>query len=768
MDQDWTAISLFAGIGGFEMALDRAGVRTVASVESDAMARGVLRHRFPDVALFDDVVKVSARELLDCGFNPERGIVTAGFPCQDVSLAGKRAGLAGERSGLFWHIVRLATELQPRWVLIENVPGLLTSHRGRDMATVVGAMVECGYGVSWRVLDAQHFGVPQRRRRVFVAGCLGDIARAGEVLLEPEGGTRDLAPRGATGKKAARTTQDGFGGSRGTTAERGIVQAITGSLATGGPDAQHACAGWLVPEKVSTLQAQGSDSRGHRIDAEGAAGGQLIPVPEVAGTLTSRYRKGVNTTIDDGALVVDRPGRNHLVMFSGGVGSWFTARRVLETHAEPGDQLVLIFADTKMEDEDLYRFLEQAEQQLSAMGAERGVHVKPVRLSEGRDVWEVFFDVKYIGNSRIDPCSRILKRDLIRDYIEENFDPASAVVYLGIDWTEDHRFHKAKPHWEPYTVAAPLCDPPYVDKDAMLGQLRADGIEPPRLYAMGFPHNNCGGFCVKAGHGAFKLLLQNLPERYAYHEAREEEFRQRSGKDVAILRDRSGGTVTPLTLRELRLRVESQQPVDDYDLGGCACFTPDEDTSGEVATFRKSRRAHHNEDWETWEPDDKANTLNVFDSQGDARATELVTFAVQPNARQGADLTAREIEVAPSLTATDLGKSTDRGTRVVSVTGEVAHTLTADGFDASEDGTGRGWPTVATNDVRWGVRRLTPMECERLQGFPDGHTAERWDYRRNKVVSQSDSARGHQLGNAVAVPVVEWIVRRIVANEAAT
>lgn len=524
MEQDWTAVSLFAGIGGFEIALGRAGVRTVASVEIDDMARGVMRHRFSDVALFDDVVKVSARELLDCGFTPERGILTAGFPCQDVSLAGKRAGLAGERSGLFWHIVRLATELQPRWVLIENVPGLLTSHRGRDMATVVGAMVECGYGVSWRVLDAQHFGVPQRRRRVFIAGCLGDIARAGEVLLEPESSTRDLAPRGAPRKKTARTTQDGFGGGRGTTAQRGLVQAITGSLATGGPDAQHACAGWLVPEKVSTLQAQGSDSRGHRIDAEGAAGGQLIPVPEVANTLTSRYGKGVNTTADDGALAV---------------------------------------------------------------------------------------------------------------------------------------------------------------------------------------------------------------------------------------------------------------------------------------TYRKSRRAHHSEDWETWQQDEKSNTLNVFDTPTDARATELVAYRMMPATSSGGHLKAvEEDRLAPTLTSTDLGEMTDRGLRIVSVTGEVAHTLTADGFDASEDGTGRGWPTVAfalrgreegirpevtgdgqtvstvraasggssrdyLADVNWGVRRLTPMECERLQGFPDGHTSERWDYRRGKVVAQSDSARGHQLGNAVAVPVVQWIVQRIVANEAA-
>lgn len=265
----------------------------------------------------------------------------------------------------------------------------------------------------------------------------------------------------------------------------------------------------------------------------------------------------------------------HFVNISGGAGSWYTGRRVIEKHTLPGDEVALVFADTNMEDEDLYRFLAETTVDLEQLGERHGVKVTFTRLADGRDVWQVFNDKKFIGNTRIDPCSKVLKRDLIRKHLEENFNPEDTVVYIGIDWSEEHRFLKAKPYWQPYTVMAPLCLPPYVDKEQILDVMRGLDIEPPRLYAMGFPHNNCGGFCVKGGQGAFKLLLEKMPERYAYHEQKEREFREKHGKDVAILRDRRGGTTKPLTLEALRNRVEGGGEVDEFDLGGCACFTPD-------------------------------------------------------------------------------------------------------------------------------------------------------------------------------------------------
>lgn len=266
----------------------------------------------------------------------------------------------------------------------------------------------------------------------------------------------------------------------------------------------------------------------------------------------------------------------HFVNRSGGKGSWYTGRRVIDL-ASPGDEVHFVFADTNMEDEDLYRFLADTEEADREYAESRGATPVFHSLSDGRDVWEVFRDVRYLGNTRIDPCSKILKRDLIRKFLDENFDVDDTVCYIGIDWSESHRFEKAKPYWEPYQLQAPLTEPPWVDGNDILAELERVGIEPPRLYAMGFPHNNCGGFCVKGGQGAFKLLLEKMPERFAYHEQKEQELREYLGKDVAILRDRRGGTVKPLPLTVLRQRVEGGGEVDELDLGGCACFTPDRD-----------------------------------------------------------------------------------------------------------------------------------------------------------------------------------------------
>jgi len=178
-----TAVSLFAGVGGFDLALERAGVKVVASVEIDKKAQDVLRRHFPNSTIFGDVTGVTGEQLIAAGFEPRGGIITGGFPCQDLSVAGKRAGLAGKRSGLFWEICRILDETGSETIILENVPGLLSSNNGRDMAVVIEALVERGYRVGWRVLDAQYFGVPQRRRRVFIVGCLGNTGRTPEEIL---------------------------------------------------------------------------------------------------------------------------------------------------------------------------------------------------------------------------------------------------------------------------------------------------------------------------------------------------------------------------------------------------------------------------------------------------------------------------------------------------------------------------------------------------------------------------------------------------------
>ena len=259
--------------------------------------------------------------------------------------------------------------------------------------------------------------------------------------------------------------------------------------------------------------------------------------------------------------------RNYVVLFSGGTGSWAAAKRISEMHGTK--RLHLLFTDTKTEDSDLYRFIEEA-------AADVGGNF--VKIEDGRNLWEVFDDEKFIGNTRVDICSRILKRDLARTWIEKNFDPKHTSVVLGIDWTEIHRFERAAPRWLPYKLEAPLCDPPLVSKNEMHQNLEDAGIALPRLYEWS-PHNNCGGFCVKGGHGQFAALLENMPKRYAYHEAKEEEFRIKYDKDVAILRDRRGGVTKPMTMKTFRERLlgedsdRAELELDDF--GGCGCMIDD-------------------------------------------------------------------------------------------------------------------------------------------------------------------------------------------------
>ena len=193
-------LSLFSGVGMGDLAAERVGLPVVAMAEIDPQARGVLRHRFPGVPIFDDVKEVTGDAARSTGFaGPAGGVVIAGSPCQDLSVAGKRAGLDGARSGLWWEVVRICDETQAEWLVWENVPGALSSNGGRDFGVVLGSLAELGMGFAWRVLDSQFFGVPQRRRRIFlVARRASDGADCAQVLLEREGVRRNPAASYAT------------------------------------------------------------------------------------------------------------------------------------------------------------------------------------------------------------------------------------------------------------------------------------------------------------------------------------------------------------------------------------------------------------------------------------------------------------------------------------------------------------------------------------------------------------------------------------------
>ena len=176
--------SFFAGIGGFDLAFEAHGFEPGFYCEKDEFCRSVLRRNWPAVANAGDIQKLIAKDI------PAADVWTAGFPCQDLSLArtphGKRNGLKGSQSGLFYAFLELLSVHKPPVALLENVTGLLNSHKGADFNALISSLTKLGYGVAWRVLNARYFGAPQSRPRVFICAWRGSPSNAIKALFEDE------------------------------------------------------------------------------------------------------------------------------------------------------------------------------------------------------------------------------------------------------------------------------------------------------------------------------------------------------------------------------------------------------------------------------------------------------------------------------------------------------------------------------------------------------------------------------------------------------
>jgi DNA (cytosine-5)-methyltransferase 1 len=281
-------VSLFAGAGGFDLGLERAGHECVGQCEIEPVAVSVLRRHWPTVPKHDDVTTITASTFE----HPD--LVTFGSPCQDLSVAGKRAGMSdgSTRSGLFYEAVRYIREVQeatrgrlPKLAVWENVPGAYSSHNGWDFATVLALLVGGEVGVptngwpnagvafgplgsaEWRTLDSQYFGVAQRRRRVFLVYRPGG-ERAGEVLLEPDGVRGDTPQSRAPGEGITGSLTGGFG-----------------SSSAGNPDDNRAQAGFVIPVEVApTVTAQ-------HVDGGERAPRMLLPAYVVQNTVIGRHDK---------------------------------------------------------------------------------------------------------------------------------------------------------------------------------------------------------------------------------------------------------------------------------------------------------------------------------------------------------------------------------------------------------------------------------------------------------------------------------------------
>ena len=205
-------VSLFAGVGGFDLGLEASGHTCVGQVEIDKNARKILERHWPNVPKHDDVT--TAKEWAnEIGLRGNVDLVVGGFPCQDLSVAGKRAGLAGKRSGLFFDALAFAESVEAKTIILENVPGLLSSNQGRDFGQLLTELADAGYSnIEWRVLDSQFFGVAQRRRRVFIVASLGTEPFK-QILTECESSAGNPSQSESQGQDTAGAVADSTGAS---------------------------------------------------------------------------------------------------------------------------------------------------------------------------------------------------------------------------------------------------------------------------------------------------------------------------------------------------------------------------------------------------------------------------------------------------------------------------------------------------------------------------------------------------------------------------
>jgi DNA (cytosine-5)-methyltransferase 1 len=262
--------SICSGIEAATVAWHGLGWEPAFFSEIDNFPRAVLQHHYPNVPLHGDFTTINGDEY------GHIDLLVGGTPCQDFSIAGLRAGFAGERGNLTLEFARLVDRMRPQWVVWENVPGVLSIDGGRAFGAFLGALAEIGYGFAYRILDAQYCGVPQRRRRVFVVGYLGDWRRAAAVLFERESLLGHPAPRREAGEGVAPTisARPSGGGGLGTDfdCDGGLIPSVSHCLNAGGM-------GRLDYEKETliahTLRAEGFDASE---DGTGR-GTPLVPVP---------------------------------------------------------------------------------------------------------------------------------------------------------------------------------------------------------------------------------------------------------------------------------------------------------------------------------------------------------------------------------------------------------------------------------------------------------------------------------------------------------
>jgi DNA (cytosine-5)-methyltransferase 1 len=310
-------LSVCSGVEAASVAWHGLGWKPIAFSEIEPFPSAVLAHRYPSVPNMGDMTKYKEWNL-----NESIDLLVGGTPCQSFSVAGLRKGLEDPRGNLMLTYVGLLDKFRPKWCVWENVPGVLSSNGGRDFGSFLGALVELGYGFAYRVLDAQHFGVPQRRRRVFVVGCLGDWSSPSKVLFEPESLLGNNSKSKSKKQSAPAFTSSSFGGySDGV----GTIRASGGDLGGGSetliatPDGNHTTGSLLARDYKGIGNQDLQDGRGLIVYENHPTDSRVKEMGDICSTVVARWGTGGGNV--PFALAENTIGRQPL---NGGNGTGYT------------------------------------------------------------------------------------------------------------------------------------------------------------------------------------------------------------------------------------------------------------------------------------------------------------------------------------------------------------------------------------------------------------------------------------------------------------
>ena len=684
-------LSLFSGVGGFDLGLERAGMETVFQCEWDKHATKILERHWPEVPRWDDVSTLTGKHILNHA--PVIDIVAWGSPCQDLSVAGKRAGLEGSRSGLFHEGIRIIKELRketnnvyPRISLWENVYGALNSNKGADFGVILDEMAEAGSLVQeWRVLDAQYFGVPQRRRRVFLVSVFdtATAARCPDPLLPvSESMQRDTPTSRTPRQEPTRTTTQSLGSGS------DIANTISASLYHHGTvvnqDANngHVIVGENHARPVGTA-VLGSEIIGslNAVDYKWPQNQQLdenkfIPVE------TFTKAKRAQTTTDDETWVENKPAPT-LNSFDQG------DTRATTVVVEPVFFQMHQSGETRIQDGVMHTLAGY----MGTGGNNTPMVAQAIPIQDGRDIEK---HQNGLGIGEEGAPSYTLDQT-----------GAQAVAY-GIQGNvigrQDHNGPGGKGHTE---EGDPMFTLTGTDIHAVV-------TSTPML-----------SFDTKFGSNA-NVFENQSPTLKASQAAPSVAYtlRMREGKP--------GGGKGPLISEEKSLTLGAS--TNDQTI-----FQPAHTTAFQPGTMTRLGGG-------VWE--ELAPTLRAEAKRGDNEPHIAIQYAGYTHkindtdiaqtlrlGRDSSDFVAQPVDAA--------GFKPGASSNARSIGYE-------EGLSPSLEGGGGGNNRPAVLESTMAVRRLTPIECERLMGWPDGWTE-----------GQADTHRYKQCGNGVASPVATWIGQQL-------